>query len=554
MSRRLTFPRRLFADPLASHGTRAVLRLGETMNAPARFLFCALAILGSVGAARAQGPATSPTYVPAEPTWPLCCTSPCNRCALCDCPVVWLRPWKCEDLEMKPAEPKPKFCGCSHCDNWLQNFLWCVPEEEKKENGNGEKKNGDAKEGDKKNGEGEEKKEEEAEEPETLTPLMQIIQCTHPDLYCKMEDCKTKAYGWIQAGYTFNPDGPNRAQLGPIPNSFLGPHFNNRFNDFMLNQVWVRLEKTLEHGKEFNWGFTVDVNFGQDAADFNVISLGMWDNFNGDADAVIADDEDYGLDIPQFYVECHVPGFITEKGMDLRVGRMLTLHGNELSPAIQTNFYSHSYGYFFSWPLSHTGVMTILHVTDTIDMWNCAVIGWDNVFADNNDNLSYHGMLIWTSCDKRQSAFVTATIGPEGVGIYDSSNHDNRVLVTADYSQKCGCYDEWQLYLHAAHAWDTNIFDGTKVEWYDYAVNLFYTVDPHLILGARAELFRDDDGYRTGFANTYYEVTLGVTCKPYQNLRIRPEIRYDWCTEFPVFNDFQDKQMFTAAVDMIWEF
>jgi hypothetical protein len=370
-----------------------------------------------------------------------------------------------------------------------------------------------------------------------------------------MDDCKVKAYGWVQMGCTVNPESSNRLVDPFAGRLYIGPNFNNRFNDFMLNQVWLRLEKTLDHGKEFNWGFTLDLNFGQDAADFNVLSIGMWENFTGDADVAIADDEDYGFDIPQFFVEAHFPGCITEKGLDLRVGRMVTLHGNELSPAIQTDFYSHSYGYFFSWPLTHAmGVMATLHATDTIDIMNCLVVGWDNVFADNNDRPSWHGMVIWNSCDKRCSAFVAWTIGPEGIGRFNSNNSDNRVLFTADLIKKFGCCDEWRLVLHGAQAWDTNIFTGEDVEWYDYAVNLFYTIDPHLILGARAEWFRDDDGYRTGFADSYYEVTLGLTWKPYQNLRIRPEVRYDWCNDNPVFNDFQDKQMFTAAVDLIWEF
>ncbi len=466
-----------------------------------------------------QAPA-QPAQAPASKAAPADCVVVKDDCGRDHC-FQLLKPWKCEDLEMKPVECKPKahHCGLHGC---LHDLLWC-PCEEKKENGNG---NGCEK------------------------------QCNGP-----------KVSGWIQGGYTYNLDGPNRgvaplvggvplataADGTPLPSSFLGPNFNNRSNDFMANQVWLRLEKALDHEKA-SWGYTIDVNYGQDAADFNVISIGMWENFTGDAAAVIADDEDYGLDIPQFFVETHIPGFITPKGMDIRVGRFFTLHGNELSPAIQTDFYSHSYGYFYSWPLTHTGVMTTLHLTDTVDLMNGIVLGWDNVFADNNDKLSWHGMVMWTACDKRSSFWLTWMAGPEGVGIYDSSNDHWRVLVTADYSQKFGRCDEWKMVLHGANAWDTSIFTGEDVEWYDYAVNLFYTVTPQLILGARAEYFRDDDGYRIGIADSYYEVTLGLTYKPFQNLRIRPEIRWDRAAHNPVFNDFADKEMFTAAVDVIWEF
>ena len=55
----------------------------------------------------------------------------CNYGGLCDRPIAWLRPWKCEDLEMKPFEAKPKFVGCNDCQPWIKNFFWCVPEEKK---------------------------------------------------------------------------------------------------------------------------------------------------------------------------------------------------------------------------------------------------------------------------------------------------------------------------------------------------------------------------------------------------------------------------------------
>ncbi len=448
-----------------------------------------------------QAPSAAPAKAPAAAAAPADCVVVKDDCGRDHC-FQLLKPWKCEDLEMKPVECKPRDC----CHGWCHNLLWC-PCEEKKENGNG----------------------------------------------CAQECKPPKLSGWIQGGYTYNLDGPNRSQIGAFPNSFLGPNFNNRHNDFMANQVWLRLEKALEHDKA-SWGYTVDVNFGQDAADFNVISIGMWENFTGDADTTIADDEDFGLDIPQFFVETHIPGFITPKGLDIRVGRFFTLHGNELSPAILTDFYSHSYGYFYSWPLTHTGVMATLHLTDTVDLMNGLVLGWDNVFADNNDKLSWHGMVVWTDCDKNSSFYVTWMVGPEGLGRFDSANDDWRVLITADYWRKFGRCNEWKLVLHAAQAWDESSALGEDVEWYDYAVNLFYTITPQWILGARAEYFRDDDGVRIGIADGFYEVTAGLTYKPFQNLRIRPEARWDRAVHTAPFNDFSDKEMFTFAVDVIWEF
>ena len=76
----------------------------------------------------------------------------------------------------------------------------------------------------------------------------------------------------------------------------------------------------------------------------------------------------------------------------------------------------------------------------------------------------------------------------------------------------------------------------------------------------RAEWFRDDEGTRTaqlkrpGFPASFYDLTLGVTYKPYRSLQIRPEVRWDWSPDARPYNDQTDKFQFTAAFDVIWRF
>ena len=66
---------------------------------------------------------------------------------------------------------------------------------------------------------------------------------------------------------------------------------------------------------------------------------------------------------------------------------------------------------------------------------------------------------------------------------------------------------------------------------------------------------------RPGFAGNFFEVTLGATYKSHQNLRFRPEIRFDWFDGRAIdgspaqpYNDLLDKFQLTAAIDVIWEF
>jgi hypothetical protein len=258
--------------------------------------------------------------------------------------------------------------------------------------------------------------------------------------------------------------------------------------------------------------------------------------------------------------------------MDFRIGRFYTMMTHELSPATQTEFYSHSYEFFFG-PYTHLGIMAILHASDTLDIHFAVVRGWD-VWEDNNNVPTYHGMFNWTSCDKRFNWANAWIAGPEQTG----NDDDWRVAITSWFTATFGRYNQFKTIVGGNWTLEKNAIASTDLagnpirddaEWYSVGYYFLWTVDPRLILGMRAEWFRDDDGYRTaifkrpvGFPTNFYEVTLGFTYKPYQNVRIRPEIRYDWAdngTTFggaPVqpFDDQQRLRQFTAAVDLIWEF
>ncbi len=509
-----------------------------------------------------------------------CCGNSCgSSCGGCcnDCNVVWLKPWKCEDLQMKPAEHK---CHCDSC-GFLHSLLWCPPKEEEKkdENGNGkdEKKNGNGKE-EKKNGKEakEEKKngdteEEKKDEEPDLNPLMQEIKCRFPALFDRLQCNGAKIYGWVQGGYTFNTDSP-RDRLN------YGVNFNNRSNDFLLNQAYIVLEKTLDLDKkkcEWQIGYRVDFWGGHDAPYIENPGLGWFDRFTGDRQEASRLSE-FGIGIPQFYLDIHAP-ILTDRGVDFRFGRQYTLMTYELTPAPSTLFYSHSYEYFYAMPFTQFGAYATVHLGDTVDVTNGIVRGWDVVWQDNNDSMSWHGAVAWNSCDKAQNFTFAWFTGPEQNG----NNHNDRTVLTAYYSRKFGCYNEWQYVGGGGIGWEQNAsLDPTPLtrsaEWYSVSSYLFYTVNPKLILGVRGEWFHDDDGSRTVFANSdnggdafnrpgyagsFYDLTFGVTYKPYQNLRVRPEVRFDWFDGKAIdgsaslpFGDQHRRFQTTLGIDFVYEF
>lgn len=486
----------------------------------------------------------------------------CDICAKCD--IHCFKCWTCEDLEMKPFEPTPNCCGLLGC------FFHCPSEDDLKGCNGCEAKKEEKKE--------EEKKECEEEEEADLTPLMSVLECCDPCKFKCFTDHGFKVYGWTQAGFLGNFDSPDDRVS-------YGTNFNWRSNDWRANQApYFVFEKSVAFEDKADFGFRVDMMGGTDAP--LIASNGLFDHVTGldpfsgigfEGPASFRNVYKYGYDMPQMYVEGYLPLCCGDvlKGIDVKVGKAYTAMGFELIPAPQTDFYTHSYEFFYSVPFTHTGIFNTLKVTDTVDIMICFLRGWD-VWEDNNDRITYHGALIWNSCDKRTNWTTAWITGPEQwEGSFDAPNpgaNDNyRTVVTSYVNHKFGCYNEWRAAFGGNIGNESNAVldaDGNlqDAEWYGMAGYLFYTVSPKFILGARAEWFRDDDGARTAvygrppLDGNFYEVTLGATYKPYQNLRIRPEIRYDWFNGnstppgLDPYNDLADDNQFTLGFDVIWEF
>lgn len=366
-------------------------------------------------------------------------------------------------------------------------------------------------------------------------------------------------YGWIQQGFAANFDSP-RDRVN------FGANFDWRSNDYRLNQAYLVLERPLEHEGKPNLGYRVDFLAGHDAPFF--VANGLFSNFTGfDSTSGVGvngpksfrEVNRIGIDLPQFYLEIHIPDLLA--GIDVRAGKFFTLMGREVYPAADTDFYSRTYENVYGTPFTHTGVLATVHAAPTLDLVAGVVEGWD-VFKDNNTAPSFHGAFIWNSSDKRYNWTTAWITGPE----QPDNNHDYRTLVSSYLTAKFGADNRWLLSTGGHYGVEKNaaVDPATglrkNVDWYAYAAHLFYTVNERARLGIRAEWFRDDEGTRTGqlrrpgFAASFFDLTLGVTYKPYPSLQIRPEVRWDWSPDARPFNDQARRSQFTAAADVIWKF
>ena len=376
-----------------------------------------------------------------------------------------------------------------------------------------------------------------------------------------LESSGTQVYGWIQQGFAGNIDSP-RDRVN------FGTNYGWRSNDYRLNQVYFILENALEQEDKLDISYRVDFLAGHDAPFF--VANGLLSDFTGfnassgigvDGPKSFREVDRIGIDFPQFYLEAHLPRVLTPGGIDIRVGKFYTLMGREVYPGADTDFYSRAYENVYATPFTHTGFLVTWHATPTLDVIAGVVRGWD-VFRDNNDMVSFHGAFIWNSPDKRYNWTTAWITGPE----QPDDNRDYRSLISSYLTAKLGTSDAWvvsaggHLGYESNGAVDTGTGRRKDAKWYGTTVNLFYTVDPRLRLGARAEWFRDEEGTRTaqlgrpGFAASFFDVTLGVTYKPHRSVSIRPELRVDWSPDARPYNDQTSKVQFVPAIDVIVRF
>jgi hypothetical protein len=367
-----------------------------------------------------------------------------------------------------------------------------------------------------------------------------------------------KISGWIDSGITFNPDSPR-------DNQNFGRLFDDRANEPMLNQLVINFERALApQPGEFDWGLKLQFMYGSDARFIH--SLGL---FSDTAATSILQP-----DLVEGYLNLHFP-IITGGGLDLKLGKFVTLEGAETIDPHTNFFYSHTYIFNFGIPFNNTGALATWHATSHLNLVAGLTRGVNTSVDDNNDSAAFDGGI---GLDLNESKLVISAathIGPET----PNDNHDQRYLNCITTT--------WKITDKLTSITDLNYArdDGADADGYGIAQYFTYAINSWLTAGVRGEIFRDDKGfYVVSFANdhdpmralegeptidprtvgggktTYGAVTVGINIKPSMpkpitGLTIRPELRYDRSlNNTRPFNDSNDHDQFTAGIDCVLTF
>jgi hypothetical protein len=335
--------------------------------------------------------------------------------------------------------------------------------------------------------------------------------------------------GWTEISFTASTDVQSNLPMG----------FNYVPNDFLLQQNWLRVERSVitTGTTEPTFGFRSDTILPGSDYRFT-LARGLFDS---QLTASNGRPNRYGIDPIQFYLEAYFPTIAA--GMDVKFGRIFCQYGVEANDAPSNALLSHSYTFIYD-PFTHTGLMTTIKLTDAWSVQAGVMLGSD-IFIDPADEPTGMGGIKWAPPNGADSVLFSIIVGS---GRFDQE-HDfhNPEIFDLVWTHKVN--PRLNYSFEGLFGFTTNVPDTGTANWFGIVNYLTYQLTPRMSTTTRLEFFDDAQGQRTGFEGLYTTFTAGLAVKPRSALTCRPELRYDYNGESKPFENHHG--LFTAAVDVI---
>ena len=362
-------------------------------------------------------------------------------------------------------------------------------------------------------------------------------------------------YGWINAGAN-------------VSTSKGGGYAN--FPEAYAERQGVQLDQTALYFERqpntvqtdhVDWGFRVTALYGLDYR--FTTAKGILSH------QLLGKNQENGFDVPMAYFDLYVPQ--VAKGMDVRVGRYISLPDIEAQLAPNNYTYSHSLLYTFDC-YTQTGINT---TTKLSDHWlfqlgfsgGCDVAPW----AKNDRKPTVNTCLGYTWREGMDNIYVCDNTINDGHYAYN-----NLTAYYATWYHKYGAKSHWHSatetwYQYEKHVPNVNnpaaaglLETGANgatckqasqltcfaPEWaiVNYHEN---QLSKHDYVSIRNEFMDDLRGQRTGFRTRYSEHMLGWGHWVGSTVLFRPELRFERAYDSPAYNNGTKKNQLTFATDVI---
>jgi hypothetical protein len=331
--------------------------------------------------------------------------------------------------------------------------------------------------------------------------------------------------GYVTASYTYSTQ--------PAGSAIVGRLFGRKHDQFMVNMANLTFERVAPTDA-YGGGFRFEALFGQNAA--VVKSAGLDLGNEGD--------------VWQAYVTLNTP-VGNGRYLQLRAGKMATLMGLEGVEDVANPNLDVGAQDIFAEPFTETGVQLDARVISHLDVQLRVSNGWDLV-QDNNQAKTLM-LRIGITPDDQTSIGLLGYSGPEQAGNIHNKRSGAELLISRTITA-------------ASHGWfqfdygqEDGIVSGGTARWYVAGLWLTYDVGSHMTLGLRGDYANDRDGARTsgvlGFpvngGQKFGGATATLTIKRWQNVLLRPEVRYDR-SSLPAFGGKRDQLTLATGLSYLF--
>jgi hypothetical protein len=370
-------------------------------------------------------------------------------------------------------------------------------------------------------------------------------------------------YGWLNAGV--NASTSKGHGYSTFPEAY-----PERGNTFQMDQEVLYIERQPDtvQTDRVDWGFRVASLYGLDYR--FTTAKGILSH------QLLGKNQENGFDVPMAYVDLYVPQ--VAQGMNIRVGRYISLPDIEAQLAPNNYTYSHSLTYTFDC-YTQTGINVTTKLSNhwlvqvglspgcDVAPWvkpdarptvnACAGYTWreglDNIYvcdnSINNGHYAYNNLqayyATWYHKFSKNSHWhsATETWYQWQKQVPNVNNPGGAPLIAATSLNGAGN----GIGAICNNAYEVTCF-APSYAIVNYLENQF---SAHDYLSIRNEFFDDFKGQRTGFKSRYTEHMIGWGHWIGTTVLWRPELRWERAYDSPAYNNGTRKNQLTFACDLI---
>ena len=387
-----------------------------------------------------------------------------------------------------------------------------------------------------------------------------------------MNAAHIQMYGWVNPGGNISTNTVKPGGNFPVSYDYTP-------NTVQLDQAVLYIERLPDtvQNDHFDWGFRVSGIYGVDYRYTTAYGLFSYQLLNHNFVN--------GYDFPMEYVDLYFP---VVQGLNVRIGRFISIPDIEAQLAPNNYTYAHSLTYTFD-NLTNTGILSTLAVTKNWILQLGLVVGTDTMpwnigatIANPDPNPIYPRTTMlkdpgaqpsatvgvrWTSDDGKDAVYLVANSINNGAWGYD-----NLQWLGATYYHKFN--DQWHIAFETYNTHENDVpnlnnpiaaaaianggtpfspqyvpFNAPGAAQCNNATVLTCTADQQAFLiyinyspnklnnfTLRTEFFDDMEGQRTGIKTQYVDAALGWQHWLSPQIEVRPEIGYYRSLDANAFN------------------